>query len=286
MGVIKILSWNVEHFDSDKQVEIAQIIKGYDPDVFGIYEVEAASVYTFMKAHFPKYTVFITEGQQSQEILVACKNKNQFIGVKFQQKTEFKSGNPSLRPGAFLTFEYAQKGQFNFLFLHTDSGSTAVDFGNRTEMFDHAYNLKRKLDFDSNSKVNFIILGDLNTMGLKYPRPYQSDKIVETPEELEYLDFYSNRSGGTKGYKKVKPALRRLTKPAGTYYSKSYGISDLDHIIASDHLQFVGQSNYGEPNSMDIKLDGWRKHLGNQAEIEKYIEEISDHCLLYCELKV
>lgn len=286
MSTIKILSWNVEHFKSNKQEQIGEIIRSYDPDVFGIYEVEAVSVYDFIKAYFPRYSVFITEGQQSQEILVACKNKNQFIGIKFQQKKEFKSGNPKLRPGAFLTFEYTHKGQFNFLFLHTDSGTSAVDFGNRTEMFEHAYNLKRKLDYDSGSKVNFVALGDLNTMGLNYPRPYRTDTIVETPEELDYLDFYSNRRSGSTGYKKIKPGLKRLTKPAGTYYSKTYGISDLDHIIASDHLAFVGQNNYGELEKSDIKLDGWRKHLGNQAEMDKYVDQISDHCLLYCELKV
>ncbi len=36
MSKIKILSWNVEHFKSDKQTEIANIIKSYDPDIFGI----------------------------------------------------------------------------------------------------------------------------------------------------------------------------------------------------------------------------------------------------------
>jgi hypothetical protein len=286
MSGIKILSWNVKHFASDKQEQIAQIIRGYDPDVFGIYEVKAASVYTFMKVHFPRYTVFITEGQQSQEILVACKNREEFIGVKFQQKKEFKSGNPKLRPGAFLTFEYVDKGQFNFLFLHTDSGTTAVDFGNRTEMFDHAYNLKRKLDFDSGKRVNFMILGDLNTMGLKYPRPYVADKILATPEELAYLDFYANRSSDRGGFKKLKPALKRLTKPAGTYYSRTYGIADLDHIIASDHLSFVGQDNYGESEKMDIRLDGWRKYLGDSDQLQSYVEAISDHCLLFCEVKV
>ena len=286
MSKIKILSWNVEHFKSDKQDEIAQIIKNYDPDIFGIYEVEAASVYEFIKTHFPKYSVFITEGQQNQEILVACKNKSQYIGIKFQQKEKFKSGNPRLRPGAFLTFEYSQKGQYNFLFLHTDSGTSAIDFGNRTEMFDHAYNLKRKLDFDSESKVNFVVLGDLNTMGLYYPRPYKSNTIVETPNELAYLDFHANRNSGSKGYKKLKPGLKRLSKPAGTYYSKTYGISDLDHIIASDHLKFVKQSNYGETEKHEIKLDGWRQHIENQDEMDNYVEEISDHCLLYCEIKV
>ena len=284
MDKIKVLSWNVEHFKADKQKEIAEIIKSYDPDVFGIYEVESNSVYDFMKTNFPKYSVFITDGQQSQEILVACRNK--YESIKFQQKKEFRTGNPSLRPGAFLTFAYPGKKQYNFLFLHTDSGTTAVDFGNRTEMFEHAYNLKRKLDYDNGTKVNFIMLGDLNTMGLEYPRPYKSDTLVETPQELEYLDFHSGKTSGSQKHKKLKPDVRRLSKPAGTHYSKTYGISDLDHIIVSKDMKFTEHENYNETGKYEIKLDGWRQFLGDETKLKQYADEISDHCLLYCEIKV
>ncbi len=285
MPNLKILSWNVEHFKANKQEQIAKIIKDYNPDVFGIYEVEAASIYEFMKTHFPKYTIFITKGQQLQEILIACKNK--FDSIMITQKDEFKSGNKSLRPGAFLTFNHPHNDQqYNFLFLHTDSGTTAVDFGNRTEMFRHAYNLKRKIDYTYDIKSNFIMLGDLNTMGMKYPRPYVADNIVTTLDELKYLDFHANRSSGSKRHKKLKPFLRRLTKPAGTYFSHTYGISDLDHIVASDHLTFTQQSNFDEDGEFDIKLDGWRKYIGNDVQLDKFLEEISDHCLLYCELEV
>nr|WP_321486028.1 endonuclease/exonuclease/phosphatase family protein [uncultured Draconibacterium sp.] len=284
MDTIKILSWNVEHFKTDKVQEVADIIKSYQPDVFGIYEVEANRIYNFMLQHFPEYALFLTEGQQKQEILVACRNT--FQCIKFQQKKEFKSGNPALRPGAFLTFKHPQRGIYNFLFLHTDSGSTAVDFGNRTEMFEHAYNLKRKLDYDNNSEVNFVMLGDLNTMGLKYPRPFKSDKILETENEMVYLDFWAERKAGSKKHQKLKPNVRRLSKPVGTYYSKTYGISDLDHIVASKHLKFVPQDNYSENNQQEIKLDGWRKFLNNPNDLDKFVEEISDHCLLFCELIV
>ncbi len=284
METIKILSWNVEHFKMHKVDEISNIIRGYDPDVFGIYEVEAKEIYSIIRNYFPNYSLFITEGQQNQEIMVACKNS--FHAIKFQQKKEFKSGNPSLRPGVYLTFQYPNKGIYNILFLHTDAGTTAIDFGNRTEMFEHAYNLKRKLDYDSGEEVNFLILGDLNTMGLKYPRPFQSDNIASTGNELVYLDFWANRKSGSKRYKKLKPNVRRLRKPAGTYYSKTYGIVDLDHIIASNHLKFINQENYFENIEYEIKLDGWRKYMNDTNLLEKYTEEVSDHCLLYCELIV
>ena len=279
MNKIKIFSWNVEHFKANKTIEVANIIKSYDPDIFGIYEVKARSVYLFMLEYFPDYSIFITEGQQSQEILVACRNTMQ--AIKFQQKKEFQSGNLSLRPGAYLTFKYPEKGLYNFLFLHTDSGTGPVDFGNRTEMFEHAYNLKRKLDYDNNKQpVNFVMLGDLNTMGIEYPRPYKSDTIAKTDSELSYLDFYSTRRSGTKSYKRFSPKLRRIIKQTGTHYSKTYGISDLDHIVGSDHLSFTKFGPY------EIKLDGWIKYVDDPAQLTKFVEEISDHCLLYCELIV
>jgi exonuclease III len=279
MDTIKFLSWNVEHFKMNKTQQIADIIKSYNPDVFGIYEVEAKEIYSFMLSYFPDYSIFITEGQESQEILIACSNRMQTI--KFQQKREFQSGNLSLRPGAFLTFKYPAQGLYNFLFLHTDSGSGPVDFGNRTEMFEHAYNLKRKLDFDNpGQSVNFIMLGDLNTMGLEYPKPYETNEIAQTQTELAYLDFYAKRGSGTTKSEKLSPKLRRLIKPIGTLYSKTYGIADLDHIIVSDHLNFTKFGND------EVKLDGWIKYKDNPVELKKFTDQVSDHCLLYCELLV
>jgi exonuclease III len=279
MDTIKFLSWNVEHFKMNKTQQIADLIKSYNPDVFGIYEVEAKEIYSFMLSYFPDYSIFITEGQESQEILIACSNRMQTI--KFQQKREFQSGNLSLRPGAFLTFKYPNRDLYNFLFLHTDSGSGPVDFGNRTEMFEHAYNLKRKLDFDNPGQpVNFIMLGDLNTMGLEYPRPYKTDEIAQTQTELAYLDFYAKRASGTTKSEKLSPKLRRLIKPIGTLYSKTYGIADLDHIIVSDHLNFTKFGND------EVKLDGWIKYKDNPVELKKFTDQVSDHCLLYSELLV
>jgi exonuclease III len=277
---IKVLSWNVEHFKMDKTAEVAQTIQGHDPDVFALYEVEAAPIYQFMLDNFPNHSIFITEGQQSQEILVACRNS--FEGIKFQQKKEFQSGNPRLRPGAFLTFRYPQKGFYNFLFLHTDSGTGAVDFGNRNEMFEHAFNLKRVLDDVADEETNFMILGDLNTMGLKYPRQWVAHQIADTTEEVEFIDYESQR----KGRRNRVPNMRRLTKPVGTHFSTRYGISDLDHIIASNHLRFTDQQNAGEQGTHEILLQGWRDYPDGSPQRLQYADEISDHCLLFCEVKV
>jgi len=276
---IKILSWNIEHFrtvTTDKAPTVAAVIRSLSPDVFGLYEIEAAPVYDFMVTHFPDYSLFITEGQQTQEVLVACRNV--FQGIKFEQRHEFRSGSPNLRPGAFLTFKQGADF-FGFLFLHTDSGSGAVDFGNRNEMFEHTFNLKRKLDKVTGGPTNFMLLGDLNTMGLKYPSDRKSDEIADTARELAFIDRESQvkRNG-------AKAQMRRLTKPAGTHFSTTYGISDLDHILAADHLQFVAQPDPVTGAPFEVKLGGWRD-FPSKPQREAYTATITDHCYLYCELQ-
>jgi len=281
-NVIKILSWNVEHFKTESKAQkVAEIIKSYNPDIFGLYEVEHARVYEFMLEHFPNHTLFITEGQQTQEILVACSNR--FEGIKFSQKKEFKSGNPQLRPGAFLTFRYPGGEMYAFLFLHTDSGTTAVDFGNRTEMFEHTFNLKRQLDQMQGKPTRFLALGDFNTMGLQYPRQGKIREFAKTTHELDYIRYESKVKGSGK-YKGLIPDLRLLSKPKGTHFSKAFGISDLDHILSSSQLRFKSQENFGTKARHEIRLDGWRRYGDEKKKLTAFAEEISDHCLLYCEL--
>jgi hypothetical protein len=125
--IIKIFSWNIEHFKMNKVEKVKDIIQSFNPDIFALFEVEAGQIYKFMLDNFPSYSVFLTTGQQNQEILIACNNS--FEGIKFQQKDKFKSGNPNLRPGAFLTFRYPNAEDYGMLFLHTDSGTGAVDNG-------------------------------------------------------------------------------------------------------------------------------------------------------------
>ena len=262
-----------------KAQQVAQIIQGLDPDVFALYEVEAAPIYEFMLDNFPEHTIFLTEGQQSQEILVACRST--FQGIKYQQKKDFKSGNPRLRPGVFLTFKYPQKDMFALLFLHTDSGTGAVDFGNRNEMFEHAFNLKRKLDKKAEQNVNFMIMGDLNTMGLKYPKQWVAHQIADTDLETDFIDYESQRT-----HRGQNPSMRRLSKPEGTYFSTRYGISDLDHIIASDHLQFEQQQTPGATGTHEVMLKGWRDFPEDSEERKNFADTVSDHCLLFCELVV
>lgn len=260
-----LLSWNIEHFrDSPARVErVVEYLNRWKPDVFGLYEVEGSEIFNVMYHHFPHYSMFITEGQQAQEILVACRKS--FDAITFQQKHEFQTGNPALRPGALLSFERFGT-LYGVLFLHTDSGTDATAFGNRAEIVKHAFNLKRSLD-KKYGNAGLIIAGDLNTMGLQYPRQRRAETKVGPDIEVFNL---------TEEAAKVR--MNVLEKEEEDTWMGSRGKSNLDHVIASTGLKFRTFSK-----SHHVRVDGWNT-LTDKAEREKYLETISDHCLLYCEV--
>jgi len=266
--VFSILSWNIEHLkDSPSRVDaVVKYIRKWDPDVFGLFEIEGKQVFKMMVEHFPQYSLFITEGQQSQEILVACRRT--FNAITFQQKREFDTGNPKLRPGALLSFE--KDGRlYGALFLHTDSGTDAVGFGNRAEMFRHAFNLKSALD-KKYGNARLLILGDLNTMGLQYPRAVKSDTRVEGKDEVFNLEAEA---------KKVKMLV--LEKEEKATWMGAKGASNLDHIVASTALEFKTLTKDGR--KFQVQMDGWNK-ITDKVKQQDYLKTISDHCLLYAEV--
>jgi hypothetical protein len=130
-----VLSWNIEHL-KDKQANrikaIVKKLKEEKPDIFAIYEVEGKSVYNDLFDKMPKYTFHITEGRQTQEILVGVKNN---ITAFFTQKVTFKSGNPSLRPGAILSIRINDI-DYTLLFLHLKSLTKPVGLGLRDDQFE------------------------------------------------------------------------------------------------------------------------------------------------------
>jgi len=67
-----IASWNVEHFkqDSTRVDRVIDFVAAQNPDMLALYEVESKEVFASVTAKFPGYTFQITEGEESQEILV------------------------------------------------------------------------------------------------------------------------------------------------------------------------------------------------------------------------
>ena len=96
--VFSIASWNVEHFKDDltRVGKVIDLVKAQNPDVFGLYEVEGAKVFNALVDKMPDYTFQITEGVQTQEILVGISKR---LTAFITQKTEFRSGTTHMRPG-------------------------------------------------------------------------------------------------------------------------------------------------------------------------------------------
>lgn len=266
------LSWNVEHFDADaaRTKVVAEAIKGAHPggkliDVMGILEVKHVRVVDLMLNHFPDYDFYLTDGPQVQEVLIGVR-RGKFVQKIFTQKREFKAGNDSLRPGAMIAVLEKQGGPWTqLLFLHTDSGTTADDFGNRFNMFEHVAKLRRALAKQAAEQDRLIALGDLNTMGLNYPK--RKNIRISGKEEIAELAAFTNLSLAAKDIPATwKDANGRIAD------------SDLDHVLHSPGLKLALLGTDGTGQQTPIHSAGWPKLTG-QAQA-KFVKTVSDHAIL------
>jgi exonuclease III len=262
-----LASWNVEHFkDDDTRIKrVIKFLQEQNPDVFGLLEVEGKEVFLTLVKEMPDYQFHVTEGQQVQEVLVGVKNG---LTAFFTQKTEYKGGIQTLRPGALLTV--TMDGQhYPILFLHTKSSSLPLGLGIRDDQFRRAFKFKKVLDKTAGGtgKANYIFLGDLNVMGMKYP----FKKDINPPFEVKKLDADA---------KKVK--MRRLTKNKPNAWwngpGSKYAPADLDQVVASEQL------NFRQIGGADIDVRGWPA-LGSTSLQAEWIKKYSDHGLLYLEVE-
>lgn len=264
--LFSVASWNVEHFkdDSTRVARVVKFLKDQNPDVLALYEVEGKTVFAQLTQQMPGYQFHITEGPQTQEILVGVRGT---FSAFFTQKLEFKAGNTSLRPGALLTVT-AEGATYPLLFLHTKSENSPLGLGIRDDMFARAVDFRATLDKAApGGQANYIFLGDLNTMGMKYP----FQKSIESKLELQKLDADAG-----------KKKLRRLvkTKPA-TWWNgpgTSNPPSDLDQVVAADHIKF---KKFG---AAEVDVRGWAS-LATDAEKKAWIKDHSDHSLIFFQIE-
>jgi exonuclease III len=262
-----VLSWNVEHFKNapDRVAEVVKLIAAAKPDVFALYEVEGKDVFDELSARMPGYQFHITEGPQVQEILIGVRGG---LSAFFTQKLEFKAGTTHMRPGALLTLTVDQE-VYPILFLHLASGPDPRGWGLRDDMLERALDFRKTLQKAAKpeKQVNYLFLGDLNTMGLNY---YLKKYNLPATVELDKADRHAKRRN-----------MRRLTKNAPHTWSNgsgsTYPDSDLDHVIAADHLVFKSFSG------VDVDVLGWAKETTTLAK-DKWIRRYSDHTPLYFEV--
>jgi len=267
-----LLSWNVEAFEgSASQLSgVADHIHTLKPDVFGLFEVESVNIIALISDHLPEYDYSLTDGPENKEILVGVR-RGKFQQSIFTQKREFKAYNPSLRPGALMSLSFS--GEFyNVLFLHTDSGTEAPSFGNRNEMFDKIWSVKTALDKKSpeGGGAKFVALGDMNTMGLQFPLKKKADIRVSEKDEIGALEAIAQKQN-----------MVLLPKEFASTFNNGKFTSNLDHILATNNVAF---RKFGliDHQPFFVRVTGWQQLQGNAQK--KFIETISDHCSLYCEI--
>jgi len=270
--VFSVASWNVEHFknDSGRIQQVVEFLSDQKPDVFGLYEVEGSEVFDTLVETMPNYIFQITEGPKTQEILIGVKRS---LTAFITQKVTFKSGTTHMRPGQLVT---VTKDGVNYalLFLHLAAGVNPRGMGLRDDMLERAFEFRKLLDKSEiakgHGKARYIFLGDLNTMGMKYP----FDRSIDATLELQKWDKYAHR-------KSID--MRRLEKTHSNSWSNGSGStlppSNLDHVYASNNLTFRSfKSVDGAP--AEVAVRGWVNESTDAAQ-DAWIRAYSDHSLLY-----
>ncbi|WP_305988091.1 endonuclease/exonuclease/phosphatase family protein [Roseibium sp. MMSF_3544] len=286
---IKVTCWNVKEFGKIAKTQaamkrrvkgVAEHIKLREPDIFGVLEVDHIDILQFIEDEFPEYDFGFTEGldeknKASKEILVGWRRSEDLDQVTFSQKRQFNLYNPYLRPGALLSFRI-KNSWHNILFLHTDSGTEARDFGNRYEMFDKVWSLRKALDKKvGNRRERLIVVGDLNTMGLQYPTSRKADLIIDGSKEISALEQFAEKN-----------AMRLVIKSHDTTWRKlgKNWESNLDHVMASNVVDFKKLGKRGnDGKDFEVFVDGWVDK--DEADREAFIEKLSDHCSLSFEIE-
>jgi hypothetical protein len=147
-----IVSWYVEHFKLDPNCvdRVIGFLAKQNPDVLALYEVESKEIFASVTARFPGYTFQITEGAQSQEILVGVRAS---LSAFLTQKLDFKSGTTSMRPVLLATLTVAGKS-YCVLFLHLASSNEPRGFGLRDDMAARVIKFRKTLDAAAGGKAN------------------------------------------------------------------------------------------------------------------------------------
>ncbi|MBM3524876.1 MAG: endonuclease/exonuclease/phosphatase family protein, partial [Alphaproteobacteria bacterium] len=225
--LFSVASWNVEHFKDDpaRVKRVVEFVDKQSPDLFGLFEVEGSQVFEALVKAMPGYSFQITEGEQTQEILIGVRHG---LSAFITQRTEFRSGTTHMRPGQLVTLTVGGTRTM-LLFLHLASGNDPRGMGLRDDMIDRAFEFKKTLDERNGNAAGarYIFLGDLNTMGMKYP----FDRSIPVEAELRKWDTIAKRRG-----------MSRLVKTVDASWWNGSGSSlppsNLDHVVASTNIQF------------------------------------------------
>jgi endonuclease/exonuclease/phosphatase family metal-dependent hydrolase len=219
----------------------------------------------------PGYSFQITEGPETQEILVGFRST---LSAFVTQKVEFRSGTTHMRPGQLVTIT---KGgtHYALLFLHLASGTNPRGMGLRDDMLERAMDFRKTLDKAAGGagKAHYVFLGDLNTMGLDYP----FDRDIAAELELRKWDRYAARAS---------IGMRRLPKTHDVTWTNGSTSktppSNLDHVYASTNVSFKTFPR-SDGATAEVSVRGWVDETTPKAQ-DAWIAKFSDHSLIFFEL--
>jgi len=270
---LRILSWNVEHFTghgtgarAQRVADVVDLIRQEDPDIFAVMEVEGSTVFQAFTAEFPGYSFTITEGRQVQEIMIGIRGG---ISAFVTQRNEFKRSNPHLRPGALLTVTAPGGDNLSMLFSHLKSLPSPEGFGLRDAMLEKVRALKGAIDRAVGGSARFILLGDMNTMGLNMTF---SDADMTGAQEIARVDRIL-------AYRGLHQQQKTHDATFNNGSNSSYPPADLDHVYATDNLSFADQGGGAK-----VRVAGWAE-AANTADEDAWIERYSDHAPLIFEIE-
>lgn len=274
--LFSVASWNVEHFKDDptsaRVNRVVDFLRQHEPDVFAILEVEGSTVFKALTTRMPEYTFQITEGVQTQEILIGVRRT---LTAFITQRTEFRSGTTHMRPGQLVTIRHGGRN-YALLFLHLASGADPRGMGLRDDMLARAFEFRKALDAAEGGagKARYIFLGDLNTMGLDYP----FGRSIDAGIELQKADRHGQQA-------KIK--MTRLTKTHdATWFNGStsdLAPSNLDQVYASTNLKFRRFTRPADGQGASVAVRGWVDEP-TAAKQDAWIARYSDHALIYFEV--
>jgi hypothetical protein len=265
-----VASWNIEHMkDGDpRNAARMKFLSDQRPDVIALYEVEGKEVWREVMAAFPKYSFFITEGANTQEILVGIGPK---VTGFLTQKVEFAGRNAYMRPGAFLTVRAGDE-TYSLLFMHVASDDDPRGFGLRADMIDRAFAFRAVLDAAAGGRANYMFLGDLNLMGMDFEHGREPGGRIERVRVTAQLEQSRLGFAGAAAGMRVLPKTRTAT------WRSTSMTSDLDWVVAADHLQF---RKFAGGKEVDVR--GWPALP--EAQQVQWTRDFSDHGLLYFEVQ-
>ena len=268
---ITVVTWNVKHFkrrvdapaDQDRVDRVVGLLNAQQPDVFALFEVTGAEVFSTIVREMPAYSISITEGAQTQETLIASRNE---LHTFTTQRLEFKSGARALRPGALHTII---EGDiiYPLLFLHLKSFPNPSGFGLRTEQLDKAFGFRNILAESTEAlefrEHRYVFAGDFNTMGMDITF---SDGDISELAEIERLHDAATARDMTLALK---------TESVTWHAPRSATTSNLDHVIHGSNVTLVPAGGQAQP----VEVIGWPQEVGEQAQ-RRWVRDFSDHALL------